>query len=39
MKKKFNLEKEALLASGINGKDELAIYENRLHLVLEQFLS
>jgi tetratricopeptide (TPR) repeat protein len=39
MEKKFDLEKEALLASGVNGKDELAIYENRLHLVLQQFLS
>ena len=39
MEKKFNLEKEALLASGIKGKDELAIYENKLHLVLHQFLS
>ncbi len=39
MEKKFQLEKEALLASGVNGKDKLAIYENRLHLVLQQFLS
>jgi tetratricopeptide (TPR) repeat protein len=38
MEKKFNFEKEALLASGVNGKDKLAIYENTLHLVLQQFL-
>jgi tetratricopeptide (TPR) repeat protein len=39
MEKKFDLEKEAFLASGVNGKDELAIYENRLHLVVQQFHS
>jgi tetratricopeptide (TPR) repeat protein len=39
MEKKFSFEKEALLASGVNGKDEIAICENRLHLVLQQFLS
>ena len=39
MKKELDFEKEALLASGIKGKDELAIYENKLHLVLHQFLS
>jgi hypothetical protein len=38
MEKKFNFEKEALLASGVNGKDELANYKNKLHLVLQQFL-
>jgi tetratricopeptide (TPR) repeat protein len=38
MEKKFHFEKEALLASGVNGKDELAIYENRLHLILQRFL-
>lgn len=39
MKKELDFEKEALLTSGIKGKDELAIYENKLHLVLHQFLS
>jgi len=39
MEKKFHFEKEALLASGVNGKDELAIYENGLHLILQRFLS
>src|SRR4030067_2434486 len=39
MEKEFNLEKEALLTSGIKGKDALAIYENKLHLVIHQFLS
>ncbi len=27
------------MASGVNGKDELAIYENRLHIILQRFLS
>jgi tetratricopeptide (TPR) repeat protein len=39
MGKKFHFEKEVLLASGVNGKDELANYENRLHLILQHFLS
>ena len=39
MEKKFSFEKEALLASGVDGKDEIAICENRLHLVLQQVLS
>jgi hypothetical protein len=37
MEKKFSFEKDALLASGVNGKGELAIYKDRLHLILQQF--
>jgi len=39
MKKELDFEKEALWASGIKGKDELTVYENKLHLILHQFLS
>lgn len=39
MEKKFHFEKEVLLASAVNGKDDLAIYENGLHLILQRFLS
>jgi tetratricopeptide (TPR) repeat protein len=38
MEKKFSFEKEALLASGVNEKGGLAIYKDRLHLILQQFL-
>jgi tetratricopeptide (TPR) repeat protein len=39
MKKELDFEKEALSASGIKERDELAIYGKRLHLVLHQFLA
>jgi len=38
MEKKFNLEKEALLASGIQGENRLADYAKRLDYLHEHFL-
>ena len=39
MEKKFSFEQEALLASNVNRKGELAIYDDRIHLILQQFFS
>lgn len=39
MKKKFYLEKEALLASGIKKENELVIYQSKLDILLRRFLS
>ncbi|MBM4307166.1 MAG: tetratricopeptide repeat protein [Deltaproteobacteria bacterium] len=39
MEKKFSFEKEALVVSGVNLKGELAIYDDRIHLILQQFFS
>jgi hypothetical protein len=38
MEMKFNLEKEALLASGIKGKNRLAVYGKKLDYLHEQFI-
>jgi tetratricopeptide (TPR) repeat protein len=39
MRKEIDFEKEALSASGIKERDELAIYGKKLHLLLHQFLA
>lgn len=38
MEKKFNLEKEALLASGIKGNNRLAVYGKKLDYLHQQFI-
>jgi tetratricopeptide (TPR) repeat protein len=38
MEKKFHLEKEALLASGIQGENRLAVYAKRLDYLHEHFI-
>jgi tetratricopeptide (TPR) repeat protein len=38
MEKKFNLEKEALLASGIKGENRLAVYGKKLDYLHERFV-